>query len=75
MFFGDHNPPDFHVRYSGHKARVGLDGQILDGTLPRRAARLEPTTTSGTSAHRISGARCQAEATFSLLFGPICKSH
>lgn len=40
MFFGDHNPPHFHVRYSGYKARVALDGQILDGALPRRAARL-----------------------------------
>ncbi len=28
------------VRYSGHRARVALDGQILDGALPRRAARL-----------------------------------
>jgi hypothetical protein len=40
MFFGDHNPPHFHVRYSGHMARVALDGQILDGSLPRRAATL-----------------------------------
>jgi hypothetical protein len=40
MFFGDHNPPHFHVRYSGHRARVSLDGQILEGTLPRRAAKL-----------------------------------
>ena len=40
MFFGDHNPPHFRVRYSGYKARVDLDGRILDGTLPRRAARL-----------------------------------
>lgn len=40
MFFGDHNPPHFHARYGGHSARVGLDGTILQGKLPRRAARL-----------------------------------
>ncbi len=40
MFFGDHNPPHFHVRYAGHTARVALDGTVLAGTLPRRAARL-----------------------------------
>lgn len=40
MFFGDHNPPHFHARYAGHSARVDLDGTILEGELPRRAARL-----------------------------------
>jgi hypothetical protein len=40
MFFGDHNPPHFHVRYAGHKARVALDGTVLVGDLPRRAAGL-----------------------------------
>ncbi|MCH7899948.1 MAG: DUF4160 domain-containing protein [Acidobacteria bacterium] len=40
MFFGDHNPPHFHVRYSGHAARIALDGTVLEGDLPRRALRL-----------------------------------
>lgn len=40
MLFGDHNPPHFHVRYAGHKARVALDGSMLAGDLPRRASRL-----------------------------------
>ena len=40
MFFGDHHPPHFHVRYAGHKARIALDGSMLAGDLPRRAARL-----------------------------------
>jgi len=40
MFFGDHNPPHFHARYAGQVARVALDGSIIDGRLPRRAARL-----------------------------------
>lgn len=40
MFFGDHNPPHFHARYGSDHARVGLDGSLLDGSLPRRARRL-----------------------------------
>ena len=40
MFFGDHHPPHFHARYSGHVARIALDGTVLDGHLPRRALRL-----------------------------------
>ena len=40
MFFGDHNPPHFHARYSGQVARIALDGTVLDGQLPRRALQL-----------------------------------
>lgn len=40
MFFGDHNPPHFHARYAGRTARVALDGTVLEGQLPGRAARL-----------------------------------
>ncbi len=37
MFFGDHPPPHVHVRYAEHKARVRLDGSVIDGSLPIRA--------------------------------------
>jgi len=40
MFFGDHDPPDFHARYAGRSARVDLDGSLLNGSLPTRAERL-----------------------------------
>ena len=40
IFFGDHNPPHFHARYGGHKAKYQLDGILLGGSLPRRADRL-----------------------------------
>jgi hypothetical protein len=40
MFFGDHEPPHFHARYAGHAAKYRLDGELLDGSLPRRANRL-----------------------------------
>jgi len=40
MFFGDHNPPHFHVRYAGQRARAALDGMIVEGSLPPRARRL-----------------------------------
>jgi hypothetical protein len=39
MYFGDHPPPHFHVRY--HKARFEIEtGDRLDGDLPPRAERL-----------------------------------
>jgi len=40
MFFGDHDPPHFHARYSGHVAEYRLDGMVIDGLLPRQADRL-----------------------------------
>ena len=39
MFFGDHNPPHFYARYSGHSARFALNGEMLAGA-PARARRL-----------------------------------
>ena len=41
MFFDEHPPPHFHARYAESKARVEIaTGEIIDGELPRRAARL-----------------------------------
>lgn len=41
MYFNDHAPPHFHVRYSGYKATVGIaDLKILTGELPATASRL-----------------------------------
>jgi hypothetical protein len=41
MFWDDHNPPHFHVRYAGDQALVSIsDLQIIQGQLPRRAERL-----------------------------------
>jgi hypothetical protein len=37
---GIHARPHFHARYSGQVASVGLDGEIIAGSLPRRAAAL-----------------------------------
>ena len=38
MYFADHNPPHFHVRYGGHKATISI-GELssLEGYLPPRA--------------------------------------
>jgi hypothetical protein len=33
MYFGDHNPPHFHVEFQGEKATVNFDGQLLAGTI------------------------------------------
>lgn len=41
MFFNDHDPPHFHVRYQGFRARVLIsNGEVIDGHLPPRVARL-----------------------------------
>jgi hypothetical protein len=38
MYFSDHQPPHFHVRYGEWKAQVTIEAiSILNGTLPPRA--------------------------------------
>ena len=37
MYFNDHNPPHFHVRYESFRAIVGIDPlELRDGELPPR---------------------------------------
>ena len=37
LFYGDHNPPHFHVRYGSHKAAIRIrDFLLLEGNLPPR---------------------------------------
>lgn len=41
MFYSDHPPPHFHVRYGGHEAQIAIStGLPINGWLPRRALRL-----------------------------------
>ncbi len=41
MYYDDHNPPHFHAFYGEHEAKVEIGtGQVMEGGLPRRAARL-----------------------------------
>jgi hypothetical protein len=41
MFFNDHDPPHFHVRYGSRRAILRLDGlELLQGDLPPRALAL-----------------------------------
>jgi hypothetical protein len=41
MYLEDHNPPHFHANYGGNEAYVSIaTGEILEGRLPRNAARL-----------------------------------
>lgn len=38
MFFKDHAPPHFHVKYAEHKAVIDIHGlTLIEGKLPRRA--------------------------------------
>ncbi|WP_420464934.1 DUF4160 domain-containing protein [Panacagrimonas sp.] len=41
MYHDDHAPPHFHVEYQGHEALGSIGtGEIMRGSLPRRAAKL-----------------------------------
>jgi hypothetical protein len=41
MFYNDHEPPHFHVRYQGFRARILISsGDVVDGRLPPTVARL-----------------------------------
>jgi hypothetical protein len=41
MFYNDHDPPHFHVRYQGFRARILIaSGEVVDGRLPPTVARL-----------------------------------
>jgi uncharacterized protein DUF4160 len=37
---GVHARPHFHARYGGQAASIGLDGELVAGSLPRRALAL-----------------------------------
>ena len=38
MYYKDHHPPHFHVRYSGQRALIGIeDAMLLRGELSSRA--------------------------------------
>jgi hypothetical protein len=41
MYVRDHPPPHFHAVYAEHEALVDIDtGDVIEGALPRAAARL-----------------------------------
>lgn len=40
MFFQDHDPPHFHVKYQDFEATVNIEDGIIRGEIPRRALRL-----------------------------------
>jgi hypothetical protein len=41
MYYNDHNPPHFHVRYGDKKAIVGIETlKVLDGAIPTRVLAL-----------------------------------
>ncbi|MGD0960672.1 MAG: DUF4160 domain-containing protein [Methylomonas sp.] len=40
MNWRDHNPPLIHASYGEHEALVGLNGKVLNGSLPNRALSL-----------------------------------
>ncbi len=37
---GEHNPPHFHAEYQGYNACFDLEGEILNGQMPKTQSRL-----------------------------------
>lgn len=40
MYFPDHNPPHFHVRYNDYHAIIDIETGKVKGEMPRQALRL-----------------------------------
>lgn len=41
MYYDDHPPPHFHAKYAGYQAQIVIaTGEVLHGSLPRRALAL-----------------------------------
>ena len=40
MYFNEHNPPHFHVKYGDYNAIITIEDGIVKGSLPRRALNL-----------------------------------
>ena len=38
MYYDDHEPPHIHVEYSGEKAKIDFQGNVLKGKLSSRTA-------------------------------------
>ena len=36
----EHNPPHFHATYQGYNAVYNMDGELLEGEMPRRQQKL-----------------------------------
>jgi len=37
MYWHDHSPPHFHVRYGEHEIEMNIRDGLIRGTMPRRA--------------------------------------
>jgi hypothetical protein len=40
MFYNEHNPPHFHIEYSGNKASIDIETGLVKGKMSRRALKL-----------------------------------
>ena len=40
MYPDDHNPPHFHARYQNYEASFDLDGELMEGAMPRNQHKL-----------------------------------
>lgn len=36
---GEHNPPHFHAEYQGYKASFNMEGEIVNGEMPKKTSK------------------------------------
>ena len=46
---GEHNPPHFHASYQGHEAVFDMEGEMINGDMPKRQRKF---ITAWTELHR-----------------------
>ena len=37
---GEHNPPHFHATYQGYNAVFSMEGELIEGNMPRKQTKL-----------------------------------
>jgi len=40
IYAREHNPPHIHAKYQGQEIAIDLDGEVLEGKLPKKQLRL-----------------------------------
>lgn len=40
MYYDEHNPPHFHAYYGEYKAMFSLEGELIEGNIPKAKAKL-----------------------------------
>jgi hypothetical protein len=63
IYYGDHQPPHFHVNYAGQVAKIDIDTlALIDGSLPARARGLVTEAYTKTNCGKPSARRPRSKS-------------